>query len=370
MVNLILLGREFHLKFDFFKESTPPLVGVDISATSVKMVKLAGDKRSGFQLEAYASSPLPKDAIVDGNIHDLEKVGDAVRLTWKLLGIKEKRAALALPASAVISKKVMMQTDMSEDEMSAQVESEANQYIPFSLDEVNLDFQVVSPPAKGSSESEVLIVAARKEKIEDRVAAAETANLKVDVMDVESYATEAAYSLVANQLQKSGQDQTAMIVDIGASITHINVVHNGQSIYAREQNFGGNQLTQEIQRRFGLSPEEAEIAKKKGGLPESYESEVLHPFMQLIGNEVARALQFFNTATHDNQKIEHVILAGGCASIAGIESTVEKITGIHTIIANPFGKMKLAGKLKPQQVAKDAPALLIACGLAMRGVDA
>lgn len=356
------------MKFDFFKESTPPLVGVDISATSVKMVKLAGDKRSGFQLEAYASSPLPKDAIVDGNIHDLEKVGDAVRLTWKLLGIKEKRAALALPASAVISKKVMMQTDMTEDEMTAQVESEANQYIPFSLDEVNLDFQVVSPPAKGSSESEVLIVAARKEKIEDRVAAAETASLKVDVMDVESYATEAAYSLVANQLQKSGRDQTAMIVDIGASVTHINVVFNGQSIYAREQNFGGNQLTQEIQRRFGLSLEEAEIAKKKGGLPESYASEVLQPFMQLIGNEVARALQFFNTATHDNQKIEHIILAGGCASIAEIESTVEKITSIHTIIANPFGKMKLASKLKPQQVAKDAPALLIACGLAMRGV--
>jgi type IV pilus assembly protein PilM len=364
------LEREFHLKFDFFKESIPPLVGVDISATSVKMVKLAGDKRAGYFLESYASSPLPKDAIVDGNINDLEKVGDAVRLTWKLLGIKEKRAALALPNSAVISKKVMMQTDMTEDEMTAQVESEANQYIPFSLDEVNLDFQVLGAPAKDAAESEVLIVAARKEKIEDRVAAAESANLKVDVMDVESYATEAAFSLIAHQLQKSGRDQTAMIIDIGASITHINVVHDGQSIYSREQNFGGNQLTQEIQRRFGLSPEEAEIAKKKSGLPDSYESEVLQPFMQLIGNEVTRALQFFNTATHDNQKIQHIILAGGCASISGIDAVVQQMTGIHTIIANPFEKMKLATKLKPQQVAKDAPALLIACGLALRGVAA
>lgn len=358
------------MKFDFFKESTPPLVGVDISATSIKMVKLAGDKRAGFQLEAFASSPLPKDAIVDGNINDLEKVGDAIRLTWKLLGVKEKRTALALPTSAVISKKVMMQTGMTEDEMTAQVESEANQYIPFSLDEVNLDFQVVGTPAKGSSEAEVLIVAARKEKIEDRVAAAESASLKVNIMDVESYATEAAFSLIANQLPKSARNQTVMMLDIGATNTHISVIHNGQSIYTREQNFGGNQLTQEIQRRFGLSLEEAEIAKKKGGLPESYESEVLQPFMQLIGNEVVRAIQFFNTATHDHQKIEHIILAGGCASITDIEVTVEKMTQIHTVIANPFEGMKLGSRLKPQQVAKEAPALLVACGLAMRGVNA
>lgn len=358
------------MKFDFFKESTPPLVGVDISATSIKMVKLAGDKRAGFQLEAFASSPLPNGAIVDGNINDLEKVGDAIRLTWKLLGVKEKRAALALPTSAVISKKVMMQTDMTEDEMSAQVESEANQYIPFSLDEVNLDFQVVGTPPKGSNEAEVLIVAARKEKIEDRVAAAESASLKVNVMDVESYATEAAFSLVASQLQKSAREETVMMIDIGATNTHINVIHRGQSIYTREQNFGGNQLTQEIQRRFGLSPEEAEIAKKKGGLPESYAAEVLQPFMQLIGNEVLRAIQFFNTATHDHQKIAHIILAGGCASIPEIEITVEKMTQIHTVIANPFEGMKLGSRLKPQQVAKEAPALLIACGLAMRGVAA
>ena len=357
------------MKFDFFKESTPPLVGVDISATSIKMVKLAGDKRAGFQLEAYASTPLPKDAIVDGNINDIEKVGDAIRLTWKLLGIKEKRTALALPTSSVISKKVMMQTDMTEDEMSAQVESEANQYIPFSLDEVNLDFQIVGTPQKGSNEADVLIVAARKEKIEDRVAAAESASLKVNVMDVESYATEAAVTLIAKQLQKSGREQTVMVIDIGASITHINVIHNDHSIYSREQSFGGNQLTQEIQRRFGLSPDEAEVAKKKGGLPESYDAEVLQPFMQLIGNEVSRAIQFFNTATHEHQKIEHIILAGGCASIADIEVTVEKMTQTHTVIANPFESMKLGSRLKPQQVAKDAPALLVACGLAMRGLS-
>jgi len=356
------------LKFDFFTPSTPPLVGIDISATSIKMVKLAGDKRAGYKLEAYASSPLVKDAIVDGNINDLEKVSDAIRLTWKLLGVSEKRAALALPASAVISKKVMMLADLNEDEMSAQVESEANQYIPFSLDEVNLDFQVLGSSQKNLTEAEVLIVAARKEKIEDRVAAAESAGLKVEVMDVESYATEAAFAMLASQLPKSGRNQTVMIVDIGASVTHINVIHDGQSVYSREQAFGGNQLTQEIQRRFGLSLEESETAKRKGGLPESYDAEVLEPFMQLVGSEVARAQQFFTSATHDHQRIDHIVLAGGCAAIPDIDITVEQLTKTHTIVANPFQGMKLGPKLKAQQITKDAPALMIACGLAMRGL--
>jgi type IV pilus assembly protein PilM len=356
------------LKFDFFSAKTPPLIGIDISATAVKMVKLAGDKRSGFKLEGYATTALAKDAIVDGNINDLEKVADAIRLSWKLLSTNEKRAALALPSSAVISKKVMMQGNLTEDEMGAQVEAEANQYIPFSLDEVNIDFQIINPSAKNVNEVEVLIVAARKEKIEDRVAAAEGAGLKVSIMDVESYATEAAFSLIASQLPKSGGPQTSMVVDIGASVTHINVIHDQQSIYSREQNFGGNQLTHEIQRRFGLSLEESEIAKRKGGLPESYESEVLQPFMQLLAGEVARAQQFYSSASHDHQSIDHIILAGGCAGIPDIEYHVEQLTKTHTVVANPFQDMRIDPRIKQTQLAKDAPALMIACGLAMRGV--
>ena len=356
------------MKFNLFAEKTPPLIGVDISSTSVKMVELAENGRGGYKLEGYSMATLPKEAIVDGNVGDLEKVVDAMKLAWKLLSSREKKAALALPASAVISKKVLMSAGMREEDMEVQVEAEANQYIPFSLDEVNIDFQIIGPAPNNPDEVEVLIAAARKEKIEDRVASAEGAGLKVTVMDVENYATEAAYSLLASQLPNSGREQTVMIIDIGASMMHINVLNDNKSVYMREQTFGGGQLTQEIQRRFGLSVEESEIAKRKGGLPESYESEVLQPFVQLLTAEVARALQFFTSSTQYN-KVDNIVLAGGCAAIPSIDVMVQERTQVHTIIANPFHGMTMNNRLKKQQVDIDAPAMLIACGLAMRGLS-
>lgn len=356
------------MKFNLFAEKTPPLIGVDISSTSVKMVELAENGRGGYKLEGYSMATLPKEAIVDGNVGDLEKVVDAMKLAWKLLSSREKKAALALPASAVISKKVLMSAGMREEDMEVQVEAEANQYIPFSLDEVNIDFQIIGPAPNNPDEVEVLIAAARKEKIEDRVASAEGAGLKVTVMDVENYATEAAYSLLASQLPNSGREQTVMIIDIGASMMHINVLNDNKSVYMREQTFGGGQLTQEIQRRFGLSVEESEIAKRKGGLPESYESEVLQPFVQLLTAEVARALQFFTSSTQYN-KVDNIVLAGGCAAIPSIDVMVQERTQVHTIVANPFHGMTMNNRLKKQQVDIDAPAMLIACGLAMRGLS-
>jgi type IV pilus assembly protein PilM len=356
------------LKFDFFNESTPPLIGVDISTSAVKMVELSAYGKGGYRLEGYSIAAIPKDAIVDGNITGLEQVSDAVKLAWKLLGTREKRAALALPSAAVITKKVLMSADLREVDMESQVEAEANQYIPFPLEEVNIDFQVIGPAPNSADEVEVLIAAARKEKIEDRIAAAEDAGLKVTVMDVDAYATEAAYTITAAQLPNGGKDQTVMIVDIGAVMMHINVLHDNVSVYTREQAFGGAQLTQEIQRRFGLSIEEAEIAKRKGGLPDSYESEVLQPFMQSLSTEVARALQFFTSSTQYN-RADHIVLAGGCAGIATIDVMVQDRTQVNTIVANPFQSMSLSSKIKQQQVLIDAPALMIACGLAMRGVD-
>ncbi len=354
------------MKFSFFNEISPPLIGVDISSVSIKLVELSDDGHGGYKLEGYATQPLPKGAMVDGNVSDLEKVIDVMRLAWKLLGTREKRIALALPTAAVISKKVQMAAGMREEDMEAQVEAEANQYIPFSLDEVNIDFQILGPAANNPDEVEVLIVASRKEKIEDRVAVAEGAGLKALVMDVECYATEAAYSLVANQLPNAGREQTVMIADIGAAMMHVNVLHDNKSIYTREQNFGGGQLTQEIQSRFGLSLEEAEIAKRRGGLPDSYELEVLQPFMLSIATEIARALQFFTSSTQYN-RVDHIVLAGGCAAIPALDVAVQSHTQINTVIANPFNGMAINAKLKQQQAISDAPAMLIACGLAMRG---
>ena len=356
------------MKFDFFNDTTPPLIGVDISTSAVKMVELSASGKGVYRLEGYSIAAIPKDAVTDGNIVGLEQVSDAVKLAWKLLGTREKRAALALPSAAVITKKVMMSANLRETDMEAQVEAEANQYIPFPLEEVNIDFQVIGPVANNPDEVEVLIAASRKEKIEDRVAAAEDAGLKVAVMDVDTYATEAAYSLVANQLPNGGKDQTVMIIDIGAVMMHINVLQDNKSVYIREQAFGGSQLTQEIQRRFGLSVEEAEIAKRKGGLPESYDSEILQPFMLSLATEIARALQFFTSSTQYN-RVDHIVLAGGCAAIPAVNVMVQDRTQVNTIVANPFQSMSLGSKIKQQQIAIDAPALIVACGLAMRGVD-
>lgn len=356
------------MKFDFFQDHTPPLIGVDISSASVKMVELSEGSKGNYKLEGFSVAPLTKDAVVDGNVASLEQVADAVKRAWKLLATREKRCALALPQAAVISKKVIMQGGLREEDMELQVEAEANQYIPFSLDEVNIDFQVLGPSPANAEEVEVLIAASRKEKIEDRVAVAEAAGLKVVVMDVETYATEAAYRLAANQLPNAGREQTVMVVDIGAYMMHINVLHDNQSVYIREQSFGGAQLTQEIQRRFGLSPEEAEVAKRKGGLPESYETELIPGFVRDLTQEVARAMQFFTSSTQYN-RVDHIVLAGGCSAIPGVDAAVMERTQVNTIVANPFCNMAIASRINQQNLAAEAPSLMIACGLAMRRFD-
>ncbi len=356
------------MKFDFFSERTPPLIGVDISSSAVKMVELTQGTKGAYHLQGYAIAPIAKDAVVDGNIVGLDLVADAVKRAWKLLATREKRVVLALPATAVITKKVIMPAGMRESDMEFQVETEANQYIPFSLDEVNLDFQELGPSANNPEEVEVLIAASRKEKIEDRVAAAEGAGLKVLIMDVESYATEAAFALAVTELPKAGKGQTVMMVDIGAVMTHVHVFHEGQMVHSREQSFGGGHLTQEIQRRFGVTVEEAEIAKRNGGLPESYESEILQPFLQSLVQEVARSLQFFTNSTQYN-KVDHILLAGGCAAIPSAAALVQEKTQVNTIVANPFTQMSVNPRLKQLQIAADAPALMIACGLALRRFD-
>ncbi len=248
------------------------------------------------------------------------------------------------------------------------VEAEANQYIPFALDEVNLDFQILGPAPNNPDEVEVLIAASRKEKVEDRVAIAEAAGLKPRVMDVESYATQEAFRLIAPSLPANGRDQNIALVDIGAHVTHFYVLRNDQFLFSRDQAFGGNQLTHDIQRAFNLSPDEAESAKKNQGLPENYDADVLQPFMETLALEVTRALQFFFTSTAYNQ-VDQIVLSGGGALLPGLDELVAKRAGIASVVANPFASMSVTDSIRPRQLAQDAPLLLIACGLAMRSFE-
>ncbi len=351
-----------------FGSKARQLAGLDISSSTVKLLELTGGEKEGYRLERYAVEALPRDAVVDGNIANLEGVADAIRRAMRRMGAGIKNVAVALPASAVITKKIILPDGLREQEMELQVESEANQYIPFALDEVNLDFQVVGPSAASTEEVEVLIAASRKEKVEDRVAVAEAAGLKAVVMDVESFAIEAAFELVSAQLPGAAKDKVVALVDIGSVATSVTILRNGQQIYLREQAIGGNQLTQDVARQYGMSPEEAETAKKTGSLPEDYERDLRRPFLDTLALEISRALQFFFTSTQFNA-VDYIVLAGGCAVMPGLGEVVRGRTQVETLIANPFAKMSLSSKVRPKNLLADAPSLMVACGLALRRFD-
>ena len=359
----------FDIPLDFLWARTPPMIGVDVSSSSVKMVELSlTPKQSGYTLERYAIEPLPKDAISDGNINNLDAVSETMQRAWKRMGTRIKNVSMALPAAAVISKKIYLPAGMSEEDLEFQVESEANQYIPFALEEVNLDFQVIGPSAENIEELEVLLAASRKANVEDRTAAAQLAGLKTLVMDVEPYAAEMAFEQISSQLPDRALDKCVALIDIGSNVMNVNVIRNGQSVYSRDQQLGGEQLTQQIQSTFGLSAEEAEAAKRSGGLPDNYENDVLAPFIENLVAEIARALQFFYTSTQYHE-VDYIVLAGGCAVLPGLDDAVATKTQVSTMVANPFALMNLSSRIKPRQLQTDAPSLIIACGLAMRRFD-
>lgn len=356
------------MELDIFKPKALPVFGLDISSSSVKMIEIVEAGKGAYRVERYAIEPLPREAVVDGNINNLEAVAESVKRAHKRLATRTKHVAMAVPSGAVITKKIIVQGGLREDELEIQVETEANQYIPFALDEVNLDFQLIGPAPSNPEEEEVLIAATRKEKVEDRVAVAESAGLKALVMDVESYAQQSALALVVQQLPNGGKDQNIAVVDIGANVMNVTVLRNDQSVYTREQAFGGNQLTQDIVSRYGMSVEEAENAKRSGGLPDDYETEVLRPFMDNLSMEVQRALQFFFTSTQYNA-VDQILLAGGSAVIPGLDEAVNTRTQVPTMVANPFAAMQTSSRIQLKRLLVDAPSLIIACGLAMRRFD-
>src|SRR5436190_15042741 len=363
-----MVAENFASALDFFKTKSPSLIGVDIASTSLKLVELSETGKGTYRLERYAIEPLPKDTVTDGNIANLDQVADALKRAWKRLGSRNRNIALALPAAMVITKRIIVPAGQKEDELELTVEAEANQYIPFALDEVNLDFQILGPAPTSADEVEVLIAASRKEKVEDRVAAAEAAGLKPRIMDVESYATQETFQLIGPSLPANGRDQNIALVDIGSHVSHFYVLRNNQFLFSRDQAFGGNQLTHDIQRAFNLSSDEAESAKKNQGLPENYDADVLQPFMETLALEITRALQFFFTSTSYSQ-VDQVVLTGGCALLPGLDELVAKRAGVNTIVGNPFANMSVSDRIRPRQLAADAPLLLIACGLAMRSFD-
>ena len=350
-----------------FSPKSPPLVGLDIGSSSVKLVELS-DVGGTMRLERYAIEPLPRGAVVDGNIDKIDIVAEAVKRAWRRAGTRIKNVAMALPASAVITKRIALPANLREEELEMQVESEANQYIPFALDEVALDFQVLGAIPNAPDDVEVLIAASRKEKVEDRMAVAQAAGLKPAVVDVESYAMRAALERVIEQLPNRGEGLVIAVFYLGANTTSVAVMHDGEAIYEREQPFGGQQLTGDIARAYGIPVEAAEQKNRSGDLPTNYENEVLRPFIDTAVTEITRALQFFFTST-PYTRVDQIMLVGGSAVLTGLPDALMERAQVPTSVASPFKGMEVAASVREKQLRLDAPALLTPCGLAMRRFD-
>jgi type IV pilus assembly protein PilM len=352
----------------FLSRKKPPLIGLDISSTSVKLMELSKTGTS-YRIEGIGVEPLPANAVVEKNVVEIESVGESVKRALAKSKIKSRNVAIAVSGSSVITKKITMPANLSEEEMEGQILLEADQYIPYPLEEVNLDFQILGESADNPDTVDILLSACRSENVDARVAAVELAGLTPKIVDIEAYTIETAFTVMASQLPDEGMDKTIAVVDIGATMTSLSIIHNRELIYTREQNFGGKQLTEEIMRRYGLSYEEAGLAKRQGGLPDNYEPEVLEPFKETTAQQVSRFLQFFYSAGGTVGDVDFLMLAGGTSCLPNLAELTESHIGVPTTIANPFAEMSSSSRVNKANLESDAPSFLIAAGLAIRGVE-
>ena len=350
-----------------FNKKKVSVLGLDISSTSVKLLELnrVGDS---FRVEGYAVSALPANAVVENNINEIDGVADAIGKAVERSKCKANHAAVAVSGSAVITKVVEMPAGLSDDQLEIEVSQDAEQYIPFPIDEVSLDFEVQREVPDDESKVEVLLAACRRDNIDTRVDTLTMAGLTAKVVDIEAYAMERAFQLIMPQLENHDEESIVAIIDVGATMTTLSVLQGGETVYTREQLFGGQQLTEEIQRRYGLSVEEAGVAKKQGGLPDDYESEVLTPFLEAVVQQTTRSLQFYFSSSQHSE-VDYVVLAGGVASMSGLSELVQDRLGTPCVVANPFANMAVSSKVNAMALSNDSPALMIACGLAMRSFD-
>ncbi len=352
--------------FGLFDNKVKPMLGLDVSSTTVKLLELSRHGDS-YRVENYAVRPLPANAVVEKNINDVETVAQVIKSVVQSSRTKLKDAAVAVAGSSVITKLIEMPADMTEDAMETQISLEADQYIPYPLEEVAIDFDIQGPSTKNPDQVEVLLAACRRENVDMRASMLELAGLNARVVDVEAYTMERAFSLIQEQLEDQ-EEQVVAVLDIGATMTTLSVLVDGKTVYTREQLFGGKQLTEEIQRRYGLSADEAGLAKKQGGLPDDYEPEVLEPFKDAVVQQVTRSLQFFFSSSQYND-VDHIILAGGVASLDGLAGLIEEKLGTSATVANPFANMSVSSRVNAAALANDAPSLMIATGLALRSFE-
>ncbi|AHE66708.1 type IV pilus assembly protein PilM [Legionella oakridgensis ATCC 33761 = DSM 21215] len=340
------------------------MLGVDISATSVKIleISISGERHC---VEGYGRAVLPETAMEGNIIKDVDAVADCIRKILSSEHLTCKQAALAVPDSATISKIIQINDGLKDEEMEEIVVMEADKLIPYPIDEINLDFNVLGSSSKNTAMLDVLLVASRAENVSNRVEAITRAGLEAKVVDVESYAVERAAQLLMSDLPAEGVNKIIAIIDIGAVYTHFFALHGLKIIFTREEEFGGRQLLESIMQRYGMKAEEAAVALQQGTLPEDYEKDVLQPFRELVLLRVKRGLQFFFSAS-DHTYVDHILLAGGVAKQLNIAQLLQEHINIPASVANPLKHMDFANGVSRERVMSDSSRLLVACGLALR----
>ncbi|MEB3753205.1 pilus assembly protein PilM [Acinetobacter sp. MD2(2019)] len=351
--------------FGVYRKPKKGLIGVDISSTSVKVLELSF-KNDRYCVESYALVPLVEGAVVEKNIVNPEAVAEAIEQALEVGNPSTITAAFAVPTSTVIHKIIEMDADMNDDEREVQIRLDAEQYIPFALDDVSLDFEVLDEPTGRSGRVNVLLAATRTENVESRNDTLIYAGLVPTIADVESYAMERALTVFADTLPMGAK--IVALLDIGHSMTTLSVMQEGKIVYTREHVFGGRQLTQDIQQRYGMSYADAGRSKKDRSLPDDYDTEVLLPFMDSVAQQAQRSLQLFFSSSQFND-IDHILLAGGTANLPGLAKLLQQSLGYRVTVANPFLQMGFSPQINIKKIEDDASSLMVACGLALRSFD-
>jgi type IV pilus assembly protein PilM len=351
---------------EFIGVDTDPILGLDIGSTAVKIIGLTkvGDK---IKLEFYAFEPLEPGAVVEKNIKDREKVVNAIKAVVKKAKIASTKVCVAIPSATSITKIIQLSSDLSDKEIGSEIDFEAERYIPYPLEDVNLDYSVVGPVKDNAELVNVLLAVSKSENIENIVDLVSDAGLVALIVDIDSFAIERAFELVANKLPEHGKNKVVAVFDIGATITTMNVFDHNSIVYTREQGFGGQHLIDEIQNIYGLTYPEAIAAIKNENLPADYYQEVLEPFMQTVAQQINRFCQFF-FSSGNYTTIDYIFLTGGGSSIKDLDILIQSKLQIKTFIADPFSDFTIPSGINQEEFKRDIPRLMCCCGLALRNL--
>ena len=338
-------------------------VGLDIGASSVKAVQLTPG-REGHELVRLGIAPLPPETIVDGVIMDSGTVLSAIQQIFTENQIKTKDVVVAVSGHSVIVKKIKVGR-MKLEELEEQIPFEAEQYVPYAIEDVNLDFQVLESTNPEANEMDVLLVAVKKDIINDYLSIISTAGLKAVVVDVDAFALQNAFE-IAYEMEK---DQVVGLVNLGAAVMNINILQGGMSEFTRDSALGGNRYTESIQKMLGLSYEQAE-SLKLGGKVEGRTYEDARPAIEMVNAELAgevrRSFDFFRSSSHSDT-IHRVLLSGGCARLSGLVEYLSESLEIPCEVANPLRNIKADPKnFDPEYLEVIAPQLTVSVGLALR----